>query len=306
MHTLSPYTPQCPHCALALCALNPPTSPCPSCSHSPLLSPTTLATHLAALHDARDALLAREVARAAREKEQEALERAAIRFPELGGGGGAGGGGGGGTPQARGYSDMAGGGRGAVGLSQRIEAAYETGVSVNGRQFGTKAGGGAGVVMPPPAAGKVLRLDNKTKKVKVVTRTVKPKPAAALGKPGAPAAAESDAAAEEADDGLVAWLDPHDDGLAGTLAAAGPVEVSLDKARPFRNAQFEVAWVEYVEPEAEEEEYGEGGGWGAGPRVVLGAAKAVEAGGEGGEGAKKGRKRGKAKKGEKAGALGQV
>ena len=303
-HPLSIYTPQCPHCALTLCAVNPPTVPCPSCSHHPLLAAATSAAHLATLHDSRDALLAREVARAAREKEQAALERAAIRFPELGGAGGAPAGG---VPQVRGYSDMAGGGRGAASLSQRIEAAYETGVSVNGNQFGRKP---VAVAQPPPTAGKVLRLDTKTKKVKVVTTTVKPKATASqsaamtLNATGAVAGDDDDD-----DDGLVAWLDPHDDGLADTLAAAAQVEVSTDKARPFRNPQFEISWVEYAEPEVEEDHYEEEGGWGSGPRVVPGAAKTDGAGGEGGEGGKKARKRGKPRKGDKSdkpGSLSQV
>ncbi|GAA6015903.1 hypothetical protein JCM10207_006799 [Rhodosporidiobolus poonsookiae] len=200
-HPLSPYTPLCPSCALVLCTLNAPSLPCPSCARSPLLTSARTASYIASLHTQRDALLSRERARAQREKEQEARERAAIRFPELGAdysgvdrrhvGGG--------------YAAHAGGGA-AGALERRIERAYETGVTAGGRAMDVKK----------EAEGKVLRL-GANGKVKVQTKKLVP---TAKGKTRLEehTLSELDPSSLTADDGLIPFTDLDDDGLHGVVA----------------------------------------------------------------------------------------
>ncbi|SCZ87652.1 BZ3500_MvSof-1268-A1-R1_Chr2-2g05118 [Microbotryum saponariae] len=166
-HPLSPYSPLCPSCGLVLCSLNPPSFPCPSCQHPHLISAPLLESHINTLETQRSEVLERERRRTEAEKEQEALERAAIRFPELGGGDrahvaqGAGSG-------RMGYADLVGGGRaGALDIQARIERGYAQGRTAGGREFGGGGAGGGGRGAPQ----RVLRLDMKTSKVKVQTKT---------------------------------------------------------------------------------------------------------------------------------------
>lgn len=255
-HSLSPYTPLCPRCGLVLCALNAPISPCPSCTHSPLLSPTSIATHISSLRSSRASILEREKRRGEVRREEEERERAAVRFPTLGVDGRPVGGPG--TPRA--YSNMAGAG---PGLEERIARAYEEGKSVNGRPFGKKV------------EGKVLRLDQKTGKVRVQTKVVKK----VVGKEGKDVVIE----VVEEEDGEEAWRDDTDDGV---CASRDDKLVTKHPDRLFFNVTLEEPplWVEEVV--LEEEVVAEEASVEA-PRGVPGAAPVVAGAG----GGKKGRTR---------------
>ncbi|KPV73038.1 uncharacterized protein RHOBADRAFT_55278 [Rhodotorula graminis WP1] len=209
-HPLSPYIPLCPSCALVLCTLNSPALRCPSCLHFPLLSSATTASHIAALQSRREDLIAREKRRAAAAREQDARERAAIRFPTLGMDMD-------GIRRAeqaqRSYAGHAGGGSG--GLAERIERTFEERAAASAReQQLSRARGGAAA--QGGAGGRVLRLDGKTGKVKVQTKVVRP---AAKGK-GSVVAEETTGviAPDEHDDGLVPFVDEDDDGVRGEPA----------------------------------------------------------------------------------------
>ncbi|GAA5894768.1 hypothetical protein JCM8208_006066 [Rhodotorula glutinis] len=209
-HPLSPYIPLCPSCALVLCTLNSPALRCPSCSHFPLLSSATTASHIAALQSRREDLVAREKRRAAAAREQDARERAAIRFPTLGmdldGIRRA-------SEQAqRSYAGHAGGGSG---LAERIERTFEERAAASAREQQLSKGRG-GAAAQGGAGGRVLRLDGKTGKVKVQTKVVRP---AAKGK-GSVVAEETTGvmAPDEHDDGLVPFVDEDDDGVRGKPA----------------------------------------------------------------------------------------
>ncbi|GAA5839711.1 hypothetical protein JCM9279_005146 [Rhodotorula babjevae] len=209
-HPLSPYIPLCPSCALVLCTLNSPALRCPSCSHFPLLSSATTASHIAALQSRREDLVAREKRRAAAAREQDARERAAIRFPTLGmdmdGIRRA-------AEQAqRSYAGHAGGGSG---LAERIERTFEERAAASAREQQMSRGRG-GAAAQGGAGGRVLRLDGKTGKVKVQTKVVRP---AAKGK-GSVVAEETTGviAPDEHDDGLVPFVDEDDDGVRGERA----------------------------------------------------------------------------------------
>ncbi|GAA5882348.1 hypothetical protein JCM1840_005429 [Sporobolomyces johnsonii] len=255
-HPLSRFVPLCPTCSLVLCTLNRPSAPCPSCSHHPLLSPTLTASHIATLQATRDDLISRERSRVQREKAQEERERAAIRFPDLAAAGDAGyrGAGGGGAVGGINYAQHAGGG---MSLHERIDRAYQTGVSLNGRSMA-----------PPPsssATGKVLRLDGKTGKVKIQTKVPKSAGASAKGKASQVQAEEKVVEAEVQDDGLVGWIDPDDDGVRGVVALSSTKAEELGAPPPgrvFANVTLEEGerpvYVEagevYDEPDGAEEE----------------------------------------------------
>ncbi|GAA5879262.1 hypothetical protein JCM8547_006033 [Rhodosporidiobolus lusitaniae] len=206
LHPLSPYTPLCPHCSLVLCSLNTPSSPCPSCSHSPLLPPSSSASHIATLETRREALIEREKARVRREKEQAERERAAIRFPELG----ADYSGIDRSSQGRGYAAHAGGGGGGMGIRERIEKAYEAGTDLNGRvpeevrrQREAREG-----------QGKVLRL-GANGKVKVQTKRLVPTSSKSSSKLRLEetTVSEIDPSAQSDDESSTAFLDEDDDGV---------------------------------------------------------------------------------------------
>ena len=97
-HPLSTFVPICTNCALALCTLNSPTHPCPSCGPSfqlddqaddagktDLISPARAAALLDQQRVRRTTLLTAERERIRREREEEARRRAAETFPTLGG-----------------------------------------------------------------------------------------------------------------------------------------------------------------------------------------------------------------------------
>ncbi|KAK4050227.1 hypothetical protein OIV83_003548 [Microbotryomycetes sp. JL201] len=188
-----------------------------------------VSAHVAALESRRQHIIDTEQRRLEAERRQAELETAAIKFPglrdaQLVAQARAG------TTVARGYADHASGS--SVGnLQRRVEKAYETGVSVNGKPFGRSGGG------PADNGAKVLRLDPKTKKVKVETRTVK------KSERERPAATIENNVEE---DGLESWVDELDDGLAGARTASRATDLVDD--RPFLNLDWSVAWVPRTEP----------------------------------------------------------
>ncbi|SCV70447.1 BQ2448_1841 [Microbotryum intermedium] len=231
-HPLSPYCPLCPSCGLILCSLNPPAFPCPSCQHPTLVSAPLLESYITSLESQRSDLLERERRRTQAEKEQEALERAAIRFPELGAASST-------HPSQvqgsgrKGYADLVGGGRvGVLDLQRRLERGYAEGRTVSGREFG----GGGGAMGPQ----KVLRLDMKTNKVKVQTKTKVVKKA--VPSQGGPGQVEH---VEEEEDEVDEWegsrsIDESDDGWRvrnglPPLNNATNVGARRDASRPFIN-----------------------------------------------------------------------
>ncbi|GAA5844107.1 hypothetical protein JCM11251_001822 [Rhodosporidiobolus azoricus] len=199
-HPLSPYVPLCPSCALVICTLNAPSLPCPSCSHSPLLSSALSASYIATLQTQREYLLERERARVKREKDQAERERAAIRFPELG-------------AEYQGVDRrMAGGGYaahagGGMSLRDRIDRAYEAGTTLSGQQRTTQS--------QQPQQGKVLRL-GANGKVKVQTKRLV---ATSKGKSRLEEQTVStiDPGASD-DDEESPFVDEDDDGLRGEIA----------------------------------------------------------------------------------------
>ncbi|SGZ26069.1 BQ5605_C024g09828 [Microbotryum silenes-dioicae] len=228
-HPLSPYSPICPSCGLVLCSLNPPSFSCPSCQHPHLISAPLLESHINTLETQRSEMLERERRRTEAEKEQEALERAAIRFPELGGGDrahvaqGAGSG-------RMGYAGLVGGGK--VDIQARIDRGYAQGRTVGGREFGGGGAGGGG------APQRVLRLDMKTSKVKVQTKTKvvkKSEPKLDRGK------AEYLEKEEEVDEWESSrWIDESDDGWRlrkglSPLDHTTTTQADRDATRPFLN-----------------------------------------------------------------------
>ncbi|KWU45180.1 ACN9-domain-containing protein [Rhodotorula sp. JG-1b] len=186
-HPLASYAPLCPRCSLVLCVINLPSAPCPSCSHTPLLSSAAVATHIASLQSAREDLLAREKRRVQLAKEQEERERAAIRFPDLAAAEARG-------PVPSGVRSYAGHAGGGSTMSERIDRAT--------------------------GAGRVLRLDGKTGRVKVQTKVVKPSTASSSNGRGKATVVEETTAVLDADDddGLVPWIDVNDDGVRGQLS----------------------------------------------------------------------------------------
>ncbi|GAA5875252.1 hypothetical protein JCM3774_004184 [Rhodotorula dairenensis] len=241
-HPLATYAPLCPRCSLVLCVINLPSSPCPSCSHSPLLSSAATATHIASLQSAREDLLAREKRRVQLAKAQEERERAAIRFPDLGAadarapipGGG------------RSYAGHAGGGSS---MSDRIDRAYEARAAQ--LAAASKGGNSSG---SPPRAGRVLRLDGKTGKVKVQTKVVKPSSAGSKGRGKATVTEEETIAVMDAedDDGLVSWIDEDDDGVRGQPSVRSVLGEAIAQrprpaGRPFANVTLpEDEWPTWV------------------------------------------------------------
>ncbi|KAI5477605.1 zinc finger, C2HC5-type protein [Pseudohyphozyma bogoriensis] len=246
LHPLSVYTPLCPTCGLVLCALNPPISPCPSCTTT-LLTPLQSTSFVADLNTRREAVLAREKDRNEREEREREAERRAIRFPELGMNGGKGR-----VEEKKGYANMAGSG---PGLEDKIERAYAEGVTASGARFG-----GVDVVEQSGPA-KVLRLDGK--KVKVVT-TVKKKKVEKAVEDGGKGEGE-----EQREKG---WVDESDDGWRKRMGLARGADLEKgkgikekkeeeeDKAstatlpRPFENdtpvlpGEYRPEWVEETAP----------------------------------------------------------
>ncbi|GAA6060671.1 hypothetical protein JCM10212_001227 [Sporobolomyces blumeae] len=310
-HPLSTYTPLCPTCALVLCSLNSPTSPCPSCAHAPLLSPTMVSAHVSTLTDRRVALIERERVKRERIEAQREAERRAIKFPELGAdyrpqptAGGLYGGGG--------YAGHAGGG---MSFNDRLQRAYETGVTLNGGGS-SRTSSTSETRSDPNRQGKVLRLDGKGK-VKVQTKVPKPN----NSKGGKGKADRQHVVVEEkvvsveddeAADGLVPWLDETDDGLhaASSLSDETSRPTAPNRTgRPFENITLaetnRPVWIERAElshsivddadgheptlesvPASGSAQSGNGSGGGATTKKVPGAANA-NGGGAGADGKKK-------------------
>ncbi|KAK4704111.1 hypothetical protein P7C70_g2110, partial [Phenoliferia sp. Uapishka_3] len=231
LHPISSHTPSCPTCGLVLCTLNSPIAPCPSCQFHPLLPPSTISSLLSTLSLQRSTIMSLESSRVIAARELEERERAAIRFPGLGGEGRANG-----IVQNRGYAGVAGAG---PGLEERIERGMEEGRSLHGRQFGKKE-----------EEGKVLRLDMKTKKVKVQTK-VKVVKKVEKGQ---------EVELEEEEDGEVGWVDEKDDGVVDRRSeakASGKIEAPPPD-RSFLNITMDEnerpVWTEKVEYVDEEEQ----------------------------------------------------
>lgn len=133
-----------------------------------------------------------------------------------------------------------------MGIQERIERAYEMGVSLNGKPLPEKKGGNN-------VGGKVLRLDGKGK-VRVQTKRNVPS-----GKKKEQVGAERESELvveepEEEDDGLVSWIDPSDDGISSNLSTKSNLEPTKKGAandRPFWNSsreeEEELRWVEREE-----------------------------------------------------------
>jgi len=82
-HTISTYTPHCPHCGLVLCSLHKPHHPCPSC-HNTLHTPAQLARLINRVQGEIDDRLALELAER-EDQERARLDRLAAEsvFPVL-------------------------------------------------------------------------------------------------------------------------------------------------------------------------------------------------------------------------------
>ncbi|GAA6024377.1 hypothetical protein JCM11491_001111 [Sporobolomyces phaffii] len=216
-HAVSTYAPVCPACGLVLCVVNRVVDPCPSCTHAPLVAPSDVDRHVAELEHRRDRVVERETTRARERAHALELERRRIKFPDLAAANDAslgGHGGGVGLLRGGGYAGHAGGGGRGGGLEERIARAYETGVSLNGRNFGAERV--AAATQAGSGGGKVLRLDGKGK-VKVETKRKKNPPPTAKAKASTVNRTDDDSSSggEDEDDGIVPWIDPNDDGIRG-------------------------------------------------------------------------------------------
>ena len=131
-----------------------------------------------------------------------------------------------------------------MGLQERISRAYETGVSLNGRSFDKKVESG----------GKVLRLDGKGKvRVQVKKKSVESKKERRKEE-GVVEVEETELEDLEEEDGMVAWIDPNDDGISSNLSTSNSNSSGRGKekeggGRVFRNTsrEEELKWVEREE-----------------------------------------------------------
>lgn len=144
-------------------------------------------------------------------KEQEERERAAIRFPDLAAAEARG-------PVPSGVRSYAGHAGGGSTMSERIDRAYQA--RATAAHAGKGGGGGGGNSAASTGAGRVLRLDGKTGKVKVQTKVVKPSTASSSNGRGKATVVEETTAVLDADDddGFVPWIDVNDDGVRGQLS----------------------------------------------------------------------------------------
>lgn len=156
LHPLSPTTSICPRCLLILCDLNVPyNSSCPSCSLTPLANQSVLDGYAHAQEVERDQIIRGEIERLRLESEEEERIRRSIQFPTLEGANAFG------VTHptaAAGYASKAAG----VDHYRQIDNAYK---AHQAREAADAARG----------ERKVLRLDPKTKKAKMVTTTVSKK-----------------------------------------------------------------------------------------------------------------------------------
>jgi hypothetical protein len=194
------------------------------------------ATHIGILETQRETLIETESTRIRLLEEEEERERNAIVFPGLGDERS-------GIPATRGYSNIAGGG---PTLTERIDEAYAEGRSLSGREFGYRK-------PSTQPAGKVLRLNLKTKEVKIVTKA-KSGPRKST-KPEAPRIPISITDVEEHGEG---FIDSMDDGIRSRLdVRADPMPI-FPTLRVFYNRTLSSndflppVWIEEREERAEE------------------------------------------------------
>lgn len=104
-------------------------------------------------------------------------------------------------------------------MSERIDRAYQARAAAQLAAAG-KGGGGGGNSAASTGAGRVLRLDGKTGKVKVQTKVVKPSTASSSNGHGKATVVEETTAVLDADDddGFVPWIDVNDDGVREQLS----------------------------------------------------------------------------------------
>ncbi|GAA5970782.1 hypothetical protein JCM3765_006306 [Sporobolomyces pararoseus] len=250
-HELSKFIPNCLKCGLILCFLNSPLKPCPSCKHYPLLPNSLVESYRNELEEEKQSLLKKEKEDWEFRKREQDEEKRRIKFPDLNSSitmGGTTGGGGGLT--GGGYAGHAGGGpRGGL-LQDRIQRAYDSGISLNGRDFGAEkrnhqqSNGGGG--------GKVLRLDGKGK-VKVETKKKKPQQQQALQIESTTTTPQSSSDIDQDqddNDGIVPWIDNNDDGIRSSTTTNGKHSSSA-KTRTFENVTINLeqrpVWIEREE-----------------------------------------------------------
>lgn len=147
------------------------------------------------------------------------------------------------------YAGHAGGG---AGLSDRIERAYEARAA---QLAAAKASAGGAAAGAASSAGRVLRLDGKTGRVKVQTKVAKPSSGSA-GKGKVTMTEETTAVldADDADDGFVPWIDEDDDGVRGEPALQSRAGEAIAQrgrerpaGRPFANVTLaEEEWYTYI------------------------------------------------------------
>jgi len=129
-----------------------------------------------------------------------------------------------------------------MGLQERISRAYETGVSLNGRSLDKKVESG----------GKVLRLDGKGKvRVQVKKKSVESKKERRKEE-GVVEVEETELEDLEEEDGMVAWIDPNDDGIStnlSTLNSSSGKGKEKEGGRVFRNTSREEEELKWVERE---------------------------------------------------------
>ena len=233
LHPVSPIHPMCDKCFLVICDLNVPyNSPCPSCRHSPLAPQQAIDDYAHAQEIERDLLIRTETERIRFESDEEERARRAVQFPTLEGASQFG------VTQpaaASGYASKAGG----VDHYKQIDQAYK---NAQAREAADAARG----------ERRVLTLDPKTKKARIVTTTITKKKAAVqpVKKP------MSDV--DELDDPREPFIDYLDDGLRkdGALSNEEPLgwppRTSKFKYVPSQSAQVEAAEdSEGVEEQAE-------------------------------------------------------
>ncbi|GAA5993385.1 hypothetical protein JCM5350_002158 [Sporobolomyces pararoseus] len=259
-HSISPFVPICTECGLVLCQLNSPLKPCPSCKRFPLLPQSLVESFVKSLKEDKESLLKKEKEDSEERKRKEDEERRRIKFPELNSsnldyypstaGGGLSG---------LGYAGHAGGGSGSgMLLSQdRIQRAYESGISLNGRNFGAEQRANA---TNNNGGGKVLRLDGKGK-VKVETKKKKQPSKNTSTTTSTPQSSSVEEIDEDDDenDGMVPWIDLHDDGIRSSSSSSSSpstttttrTKESTSSVRTFENVTIKLdkrpVWIEREE-----------------------------------------------------------
>ncbi|KAK4049911.1 hypothetical protein OIO90_005300 [Microbotryomycetes sp. JL221] len=246
-HSLSRFSPMCHSCALVLCSLNSPISPCPSCQTIPISNNSTTLVNLKTnLLNEKNGLIEKEMKRIEIEKEKIKLNKASIKFPDLQDVDQ--------VVQARegvqssltsgtvglkghGYAQRL-TGTNSFQFQKRIDQVYETGISLNGNYFGKK---------PNQQKhnnnndSKVLRLDTKTKKVKLETRINKTKEIlkSDLNQ-------NQNSLDDDDDDGFESWIDQLDDVFSHSInVQAVKTKQNTNPERPFLNPQWTtVEWIE--------------------------------------------------------------